>query len=123
MKGAWSITVDWRPWTINEERRMHWSKLSEIKAMWRQRGAVEAKRMKIPPLITATLSVQPVIKDRKSEPDIGACMGAVKALVDGLVDAKVLPDDSGDYLTYIGFYPPEIGEKDAVILTIVGEPA
>ena len=41
--------------------------------------------------------------------DVAACVPAVKAAIDGLVDAKVLIDDAPQHLKAIVFKQPEKG--------------
>lgn len=44
--------------------------------------------------------------------DTGACVGAVKAAIDGLVDARVLTGDTGDIVRSITFHAPNKVPKD-----------
>lgn len=40
-------------------------------------------------------------------PDPDAIAPAVKAIIDGIVDARILPDDKGEYVTMVGYGRPE----------------
>lgn len=51
-------------------------------------------------------------------PDIGACYPSVKAAIDGLVDAEVIPDDTGAHLVRLTFKPPVRSERDALTLEV-----
>jgi hypothetical protein len=53
--------------------------------------------------------------------DVAACNPAVKAAIDGLVDAGIVPDDSPAYLRSVEFLAPMKG-RDALTLYVYGEP-
>jgi hypothetical protein len=52
--------------------------------------------------------------------DTAACNPSVKAAIDGLVDASVVPDDTGEFVRQITFLPCVRGE-DMLTLIIQGE--
>ena len=55
--------------------------------------------------------------------DTGACFPAVKAAIDGLVDAGVLPGDTGQFVPSITFLAPvRVGKDQVETLTLVLEP-
>ncbi len=60
----------------------------------------------------------PLATNRRWRPDVGACYPAVKAAIDGIVDAGVLDDDNPDHLLYVTFYPVEVIGRDGLRLTI-----
>lgn len=77
--------------------RMHWRPRAEITAKWRRLGWATAKQARIPTLGRAHVLIEWLPPDRRRrDPANASPMG--KALVDGLVDAGVLPDDSAEYL-------------------------
>ena len=51
-------------------------------------------------------------------PDTMASAPTVKAAIDGLVDAGVIPDDTGKHLAAVTFLPPVKGDKDTLTLRI-----
>lgn len=51
--------------------------------------------------------------------DVAACNPSVKAAIDGIVDAGVLPDDSSEYVRSITFTAPQRG-RNALVLHISG---
>lgn len=131
--GQWALTYPYRPWTVNTERgragkkatekEWHWSTRAEAVAQWRGDFKVLAKEAKIPPLKSAVIEVHQITPTRV-RPDPGSIYPAVKAAIDGLVDAKVLPDDGPDYVDRLTFYPAEVGRNgDKIILVVMGEPA
>ena len=50
--------------------------------------------------------------------DVGGCLPAAKAAIDGLVDARVLADDTPDHVVSLTFKTPIIGKGDALELVI-----
>lgn len=77
--------------------RMHWRPRAEITAEWRRLGWATAKQARIPQLRRAHVLIEWLPPDRRRrDPANASPMG--KALVDGLVDAGVLPDDSAEFL-------------------------
>ena len=58
----------------------------------------------------------------RSMPDVAACYPAVKAAIDGLVDAGVVPDDGPFNVMRITFRAPEIANRDGLRLRICEEP-
>ena len=77
-----------------------------------------AKSNKIPPMAWITVTVEPHQKNGRLQ-DVGACNPSVKAAIDGLVDASVLPDDSPEFVRSLVFLPPRKG-KDALVIYIRG---
>lgn len=53
-----------------------------------------------------------------NRPDIGACMPSAKAAIDGLVDARLIPDDTPDYVLSLRFHVPEKRERSGLRLII-----
>ena len=51
--------------------------------------------------------------------DVGACNPAVKAAIDGIVDAGVLPDDSSRYMKSLIFLPPQ-NDRNSLVIYIRG---
>ena len=61
------------------------------------------------------VTVQPFQKRGRLQ-DTAACNPAAKAAIDGLVDAGIVPDDSGDYVRQITFLPCVRGEDQLTII-------
>jgi len=112
------IHADLRPWTTNAERKHgHWGARAALVSTWRQYFALKARG--IPPLEWAHFEVQPFQKGGRLQ-DTGACHPAVKAAIDGIVDAGVLVDDSPEYVKSIRFLATERG-KDGLTLRFWGD--
>jgi hypothetical protein len=115
-------TYQSRPWTMNAERRgdQHWSQTRLRTAEWRKAfwalGIQQRKRFDRASIIVEVAMRHPVA-------DTGACFPAVKAAIDGLVDAGVLPGDTGEYVPSITFLAPtRIGKDQVEHLTLIVEP-
>jgi len=107
-----------QPITTNKERAGNRWVRAENTKKWRSM-AKESVTGVIPPLKSMNVTVQPYQQRGKLQ-DTAACNPSVKAAIDGIVDAGVIPDDSGDYLPKIIFLPCKRG-KNSLELIIEGE--
>ena len=80
--------------------------------------ATLARAEKVPHLERVVVTAMPVLATWRSRPDTGACFPAVKAAVDGLVDAGVLVDDTPDRVLELRFTAPAIGKADALVIVV-----
>ena len=111
-----------RPWTMNAERKgtNHWSQTRLRTAEWRKAfwalGIQQRRRYRRAKITVEVMMRHPVA-------DTGACFPAVKAAIDGLVDAGVLPGDTGQFVPSITFLAPvRVGKDQVETLTLVLEP-
>jgi len=119
-----SIALPGRPPTTNAERKgAHWSVRSATVAQYREQAAwlavkhlreVGLRRLEPPVAILAT----PHHKDNRSPQDVGACAPAVKAMVDGFVDAGVIPGDDPRYVRRITYEAPIVGGWDGIVVVV-----
>ena len=107
-----------RPWTSNAERRWHHMERAAKTRDTREAFGWMAKSQHVPALAAIEVYATPLAKDRRWRQDVGACFPAVKAAIDGLVDAGVLPDDNPQFVRALTFYPAEIGDMDGLRLQI-----
>ena len=118
---SFAIEYNQRPWTTNAERSGNrWDRAKKTK-QWRTAFALLATEQQPPRLDWCDIVVEPWLKNRSGIQDTGACHPAVKAAVDGLVDAGVLDDDTPDIVRTITYNAPKIG-RDALVLIVSGEP-
>jgi hypothetical protein len=111
-----------RPWTTNAERAGNrWDRAKKTKE-WRNAFAWLALEQKIPPLKWCDITAEPWLKDRRGMQDTAACNPAVKAAIDGLIDANVIIDDGPHIVKTITFHAPQVG-RNSLVLIIQGEPA
>ena len=107
-----------RPWTTNGERAANRWQRAELVKTWRSAFHVLAKSEKIPELEWISVTVEPHQKGGRLQ-DVGACNPAVKAAIDGIVDAGVLPDDSPKYMKSLIFLTPQ-NDRNSLVLYIRG---
>jgi len=108
------------PLSPNRSSGQHWGTIARDRA--RYRG--DAKLLALPhvrahggPLARARITITIVRRGgRPFDPD--ACVSLVKPIVDGIVDARLLPDDGP---RYVEFAPPVqvIGPRKLTILDLV----
>jgi hypothetical protein len=80
------------------QRQAHWSARSTPTKAWRTAAGLYAKQAKVPALGRAAITAVVHRSDRRRDADAHNRYPTVKAAVDGLVDAGVLPDDCDRYL-------------------------
>ena len=95
--------------TVIAATKKHWSHYSKEKKKWTQMVRVEALSQRIAP-ITQPVWVRSEYysKNRRADPD--GIRIAAKYILDGLVEANVLPDDSQKWI--IGFVDRFSVDKD-----------
>lgn len=90
-----------RPLSINESNRMHWAQRSRRLKPWRQIAEVEARNSYKQPKTPVPIHVKISLPfDRKARRD-GHNYGSTnaKSVIDGLVAAGIVPDDTPDWVT------------------------
>ena len=107
-----------RPWTTNAERAGNRWERAELVKTWRSAFALLAKSEGLPAMSWISVTAEPHQKGGRLQ-DVGACNPAVKAAIDGLVDAGILPDDSSQYMRSLIFLPPK-NDKNSLVLYIRG---
>ena len=118
MNREWVIVDRNRPWTANAERQFHYHKRAQVVRSTRERWAWLALAERIPRLERIDVIAVPLAKDRRWRPDVAACYPAVKAAIDGLVDARVILDDDDSRVASIKSLPVEVVGYDGLRLTI-----
>ena len=107
-----------RPWTTNGERAGNRWQRAELVKTWRSAFHVLAKSEKSPEMEWISVTVEPHQKGGRLQ-DVGACNPSVKAAIDGIVDAGVLPDDSPKYMKSLIFLTPQ-NDRNSLVLYIRG---
>lgn len=89
-----------RPPTLNAERSAHWAVKHQHVVAWKTAAHEALMRVGYRPrqhaMAAARIEFRPLfpINTRGVLPDTGGCYPAEKAIVDGLVEAGVIPDDN-----------------------------
>jgi hypothetical protein len=81
---------------INANHRSHWAAKAARTRTWRWTACIKARGLK-PVEGKAHIVITISFTDRRRR-DVGNLQPTAKAIVDGIVDAGVLPDDSDRYL-------------------------
>ena len=110
---------DSAPVTTNAERASNRFVRADFTKNWRTLGFVAARNL--PKAQWLSVIVEP-FQEKGRLQDVGACNPSVKAVIDGIVDAKVIPDDSADYVKEIRFLPPQ-RSKNGLVIKLVLMPA
>lgn len=119
-----SFRFEARPWTLNQERRgsTHWSKRAAMVAEWRQAFGWLGVQQKVK---FAAVDVHVEVVMKKPLADTGNAYGSVKAAIDGLVDAGVLPGDGPSVIRRLCMDAPRVpavGEVEFLTVTLIGVP-
>jgi hypothetical protein len=114
----WDLLDEQRPWTANAERGWHYHKRADMVKSARTRFYYLALQAAIPKQDQIIVMAQPLLKSRRSRPDVAACYPTVKAAIDGIVDAGIIPNDTDNHLSAIIFLPAEIGKIEGLRVSI-----
>jgi crossover junction endodeoxyribonuclease RusA len=83
---------------LNSNQRLHWRKKMELTKKWRAAGCAAIEAAFEPHHYTSAHIVVAIRWPDNRRRDPGNWYPTAKALVDGLVDANLLPDDDGEHL-------------------------
>ena len=111
-----------KPLTVNEigSSRDHWKRSKEI-AKWRDAFkwlALARRDLTINPPVEVRVHHY-VAKKVGRGWDLGSPFYSAKGGIDGLVDAKLLPDDSTKYVQRLTFLPFEVVGYDGIGLELI----
>ena len=107
---CYSITVTGeRPTTMNHERGKgnRWDSAKRTDT-WRKAAAAIARQSRIPAMDRIAVVATPLYSSGRSPQDTAACAPAAKAMVDGLRDAGVIPNDTPRHVLEITFRPGRV---------------
>ncbi len=93
---------------------MHYRKVAKLVKWWRGQAEIAARGMALqrgPVDVVAHI----YLKGKRSQ-DCGACYPAVKAIIDGIVDAGVLVDDTPEYVASIRMDAPVLGARSDLVM-------
>jgi crossover junction endodeoxyribonuclease RusA len=100
-------------WMNSNERYSHWSQRSGPTKEWREATAEAARDNGVPAMERATITAVVRRADRRTDTDAQNRYPTIKAAVDGLVDARVLPDDKDAHVLALTIRPgPPVSRKD-----------
>lgn len=102
--------------TANKWRTYHYHKCASITRKWKDAFFWLAKSN--PQAFIDPVDIVVYHETKGRLPDVGSCMHNVKAAIDGLVLAGILPDDNPKYLRSLRFMAPVKTGRDALTLHI-----
>lgn len=95
--------------------RMHWRRRADATKWWRTRAAWAAREARVRQLPRSLITVElPVRDSRRRDPH--NYLPTVKAIIDGLVDAGVWPDDNP---TWVAVTEPRLVPKATVVRVLL----
>ena len=124
MRRSLEVRVPGHPPGGNALHRMqHWQ-VRKVRDEWRQAAfilALDARPGEWAPLDRASVAVYWRFRVRRKR-DLDNLVAGLKPLLDGLVDAGVLVDDSSDHLISLGPLAVEVGARqDETVLVVTEE--
>lgn len=118
----WTLTLDMlgRPVLSNAVAKLPGVAQAAKRRPWRDATVVLARAERIPALPAIDLTAQARYRTRRSPSDTDACAPTVKGVLDGLVLAGIVPDDSPRHVASVTYLAPVTGTglPDALIVTI-----
>lgn len=117
------VTMAAHPWSVNEQVRWHHQQRARQIRTWRQAFYMLTLQARVPRMEAAALHVRTTVAPPARLHDCGNEFYAVKAAVDGMVDAGVLADDSPQHLRSITFHAPVRGAQHAMQVMVEAVPA
>lgn len=120
-----TYVLEQRPWTLNSEREgaTHWSSTRERTRDWRRAFWALGVQQRV--RFAGAVMIDVHVSMRHPVADTAACIGAVKAAVDGLVDARVLTGDTGSVVRSLTLHAPtrvSKAEPESLTLTVSSIP-
>lgn len=109
-----------RPALMNAERSAHWREHRERTRVTRTEAmyAFRKEAMTNGSMAMVKVDVYPSYGDNRL-PDTGSCLPAAKAIIDGAVDADLIPHDGPQVVTHLAFHRPKVDADlgDGVFIT------
>ena len=119
---TWTLTIDQcgRPLTQNQAHRMHYRGVARVRRRWHDTAAWLARQQRIPALPAVTVTAYGCYGTARSLPDPDALAPTLKAVIDGIVAAGVIPDDTSAHVRGVTYLPPVVarGQADGLVVTI-----
>lgn len=105
MTAQYKLIIDMVGRPVLSNARMHHQAKAKAVKPWRQAGCVLARAQHIPPLGRVSIACWGRYPTRVM-PDVDGVAPTLKAVLDGIVDAGVLPDDQPPFVQAVTFYAP-----------------
>jgi hypothetical protein len=111
-----------RPMLVNEEtKKGSYHARAAMRREWREQFWALAVMDNIGPQPPSGVTVRHY-KAKGTLPDVAACLPSVKAAIDGLVDAGLWPNDTGEWVRSVTFEAPAHDRERGDAVELVLEP-
>jgi hypothetical protein len=119
-----TLFVEGKLWTVNSERSEHYTVHRKRTREWRQFAGFAALHAKLPRMEWCIVHAVP-FQPKGVLADCGSHFPPLKATIDGIVDAGLLPDDGPEYVRAITMAAPrrDKTEPEGLLLVINGHKA
>jgi len=84
---------------VSANDRGHWRPRAALVAEWRRAGAIYARKARLPRIDGTVVLTALVHRIDNRRADAANMYPTIKAVIDGVVDHGVLPDDANKYVT------------------------
>lgn len=109
---------------LNANDRDHWRVTSPIRKNWREKGELLGIKARVKDLGWQHAQIDAYIhRPISSRSDAGNFYPTVKPIIDGLIDAGLLPDDNDDHLAGPFLHKGEKGPYAVTLVITKTEPA
>ena len=118
MAREWTLHLPWKSPPLSLNQRMHWAVKARLTKQVRLVGFAKARASKIPDLEKCSVELVWFVNTKHRRDTINPML-TLKALVDGLVDAEVIPDDSHEYVqtqVRIEYVPKSVRQAGLVLV-------
>lgn len=102
------VVVEGKVITLNTERDMHRYARADFTKEWRYAAKVMTLKAKVPKMAAIDVEVLPRVRYHQ---DVGSAFPTSKAIIDGIVDARVIPNDTAKFVRRLTFLPPVVSRK------------
>ena len=116
MAREWTLHLPWKSPPLSLNQRMHWAVKARLTKEVRLIAKLKARH--IPDLEKCSVELVWYVNTKHRRDTINPML-TLKALVDGLVDAEVIPDDSHEYVqtqVRIEYVPKSVRQAGLVLV-------
>jgi hypothetical protein len=108
-----------RPALLNAERSAFWTVHRGTTAALRQEALLRARTAGLPVMDAVAVRSWPTYTTGRSWPDVAGWVPATKAVLDGLVDAGVIANDTWRVVKRSTFDTPRLGDADELVVVLI----
>lgn len=120
---TWELVIDTlgRPPTANSRRRQHWRTQARSVEAWKHAALWMARQQRMPRLMAIEVECWGRYPNGRSLPDTDAVAPALKAVLDGLVIAQIIPNDTPAHVHGVTYRPPVVAHGMPALVVRITE--